>query len=159
MLLHYKAKQSSIESKDGKKKYHPVLVKNEEVISTRKIGEDAAEISSLSPGDMANAAWCLFTVLGRYLRGGYSVRIDGLGTFTLRAKSTGNGVDTPEEVSSSQIKSLRIQFTPEYTRNSFEGTTRAIFQGVKFKRWPGDPTLSGTEPTDPDDGYEQDPNA
>lgn len=159
MLLYYKAQQSSIESKDGKKKYYPVLVKNEEIISIRQLGKDAAEISTLSPGDMANASWCIFTILGRYLRAGYSVRLDNVGTFTLRAKSNGNGVDTPEEVNPSQIKSLRIQFTPEYTRNSFGGTTRAIFEGIKFKRWPGDPTISGKEPTDPDDGYEQDPNA
>ncbi len=163
MILHYKAQQSALASKDGKKKYFPVLVKNDEVITTRQLGADAAEISTLSPGDMANAAWCLFTILGRYLRGGYSVRIDGLGTFTLRAKSGGNGVDTPEEVNPSQIKALRIQFTPEYTRNSFEGTTRAIFQGVKFKRWSGDPTISANKPTNPDDGddggFTPDPNA
>lgn len=160
MPLYYRARQSQLKSKDGKKKWHPCLVKNGEIISTRTLGLEAAEKSSLTTGDMMNAVECLFSSMKRYLQNGYSVRLDGVGTFTLIAKSNGNGVETFEEVNASQISNLRVRFTPEYTRTSFDGTTRALLAGVKFKRWDGE----GAAPTDdnsPGDGGGgwTDPNA
>ena len=44
-----------------------------------------------------------------------TVRLEGLGTFTMIAKAGGKGVVLESKVSSSQIVSLRCQFTPEYT--------------------------------------------
>ena len=70
---------------------------------------------------------------------GFSVSLDELGTFTDIAKTGGRGVKNPEDVNASQIKSMRIQFTPSYKRTPMEGVTRALFRGVEFKRWAGDP--------------------
>lgn len=158
MELNYRAIQSSLESEDHTRKWFPLLVKHKEIISTRQLAIEVAEKSSLTPGDVINSVDGIFGSMARYLKGGYSVRLDGLGTFTLIAKSNGNGVNTPEEVNASQIKTLRVRFTPTYTRNSFNGTTRAMFSDVKFVR------IDKPESTSNDDGGQGgsgsgDPNA
>lgn len=61
-----------------------------------------------------------------------TVRLDGLGTFTMKARTTGKGVESADKVSPNQITVLRCQFTPEYTRSAATGTTRALLQGVQF---------------------------
>lgn len=135
MPLIYKARQSSLESKDGKKKWYPSLVKLGQPVSLVDMADEVSEKSSLTPGDTLSAIRNLMRVMSRHLMNSTSVRLDGLGTFTVVAHSRGNGVDDAEDVNPSQISRLRIRFTPEYTRNSFEGTTRAIFENVKFSKW------------------------
>ena len=51
----------------------------------------------------------------------------------------GNGVATKEEVSSDQITGLRVQFTPDRTRNMSGGYTRALIadEGITFMEWLG----------------------
>lgn len=44
----------------------------------------------------------------RYLLESYTVRLEGLGTFTMKVRSTGKGVDTKEEVSIAQITSVAL---------------------------------------------------
>ena len=61
-----------------------------------------------------------------------SVRLEGLGTFTMKACTQGHGVDQEEEVSPNQVAALRCLFTPEYTRPAAIGTTRALLQGVEM---------------------------
>ena len=63
-----------------------------------------------------------------------SVRLEGLGTFTMKACTQGNGVDQEEEVNPNQVKALRCLFTAEYTRPAAIGTTRALLQGVEFQK-------------------------
>lgn len=41
-----------------------------------------------------------------------SVRLEGLGTFTMKACTQGHGVDQEEEVSPNQVAALRCLFTP-----------------------------------------------
>lgn len=61
-----------------------------------------------------------------------TVRLEGLGTFTMIAKAVGKGVEQESKVSSAQITSLRCQFTPEYTRAANGSATRALTTGVEF---------------------------
>lgn len=61
-----------------------------------------------------------------------TVRLEGLGTFTMKARTSGKGVDAPDKVNPNQITTLRCQFTPEYFRPAAIGTTRALIQGVQF---------------------------
>ena len=52
-----------------------------------------------------------------------TVRLDGLGTFTMKARTRGRGVDKEEEVNPNQVAALLCHFTPEYTRPAAIGTT------------------------------------
>lgn len=133
MPLLYKPIQNTIESKDGKKKWRPTLVKFNKVITTKEVANDLADLSAQSPGDSYNLVRNLGIVLKRYLLNSFSVNLEGLGTFTIVAKSKGNGVDTPEDVKPNQINSLRVQFTPTATRNPNGTLTRNLTEGVTFE--------------------------
>ena len=63
--------------------------------------------------------------------------MDGLGTFTMKARTRGKGVANEKDVNPNQVTALRCQFTPEYTRPAAIGTTRALLQGVEFEKWTG----------------------
>lgn len=139
MAMNYKAFQSVLENQDGEKLWYPVLVKDGGVITLEQIAKRVAEKSSLTEGDVYNSVRCLIGEMNDKLMNGHSVRLDGLGSFTTIAKAGGNGVKTPQEVNASQIKTLRIQFTPTYKRTPMQGITRALFDGVEFQRWIGDP--------------------
>ncbi|NDV60150.1 HU family DNA-binding protein [Bacteroides sp. 519] len=133
MPLLYRPIQNSIESQDGKKKWRPTLVKFNKVITTQKIAQEIADLSAQSPGDVYNLLQNLATVMKRYLLNSFSVNLEGLGTFTIIAKSNGNGVDTAEEVKPTQIKNLRVQFTPTRTRSANGTMTRSMTDGVTFE--------------------------
>lgn len=62
----------------------------------------------------------------------HSVRLEGLGTFTMGIRSRGKGVDTEEKVNPNQITWVHCRFTPEYFRPIAVGTTRALTQGMTF---------------------------
>ena len=149
MSLFYKALRSTLKSKDGIRKYYPRVIKTGGTVETFELASEVAERSSLTPGDMYNALNNLMPVMRRHLLNGCAVNLNGLGTFTIVSKSNGKGVNTEEEVNASQITGLRIRFTPSYTRNNIEGTTRAMFSGVEFRKW-GDKNAK-TEVTNPDD--------
>lgn len=134
MSLFYKSVQSFIASKDGKKKWFPSLVKYGRAIGTRRVARALAARTALNEGDVYNVLVALSPVLFEFLLQSRSVRIEGLGTFTLRASSSGNGVDTAEEVSPNQIKMLRVLFSPEYTRPMGIGKTRTQFLEVEYVR-------------------------
>ena len=68
----------------------------------------------------------------RYLLDCYTVRLEGLGTFTMKVRSQGKGVETEDKVNPNQITSVQCQFTPEYFRPIAVGTTRALTQGLSF---------------------------
>lgn len=131
MPLIYKVFQSQLPTKEGEKLFYPRLIKLGKIVGTQKLGELIAEKSSLTPGDVHNVIRNLMAVMKEQLLNSRTVRLDGLGTFTMIARAGGKGVKTEKEVNSSQIKGLRCQFTPEYTRNS--GTqTRSLVEGVEY---------------------------
>ena len=154
MTLFYKPRQSNIVSKDGVKKWHPRLVKVGKVIDTQKVGELIAEKASLTPGDVHNVIRNLMSVLREQLLNSRTVRLDGLGSFTILANASGRGVNKADDVSASQIGALRVQFTPTSTRSpSTRGATRALFSGVEYQRWTGtEDAETPDEPVDPGAG-------
>ena len=88
-----------------------------------------------------------------------TVRLEGLGTFTMIAKANGKGVELESKVSSAQITSLRCQFTPEYTREANGSATRALTSGVEFvhvKDVAGWFVAADDSGEDPDDGKKPD---
>lgn len=139
MAMNYKAIQSSLKTKEGDQLWYPKLVKEGGTIRTPQIAEIIASMTSLTEGDVYNSVKSLIRVMNDKLMNGFSVSLDELGTFTAIARAGGKGVKDPRDVNASQIKSLRIQFTPSYTRTPMEGVTRALLRGVEFRRWTGDP--------------------
>lgn len=138
MPLDYKAFQSVLATKEGERLWYPTLVKHG-TVTTNYLARRIAEKSSLTPGDIYNVVDGLISEMNDKLMNGLSVNLEGLGTFTAIIKAGGKGVKTPEEVNASQIKTMNIRFTPSYKRTPMQGTTRALYSGVEFKRWSGDP--------------------
>ncbi|KAA6342492.1 hypothetical protein EZS27_009757 [termite gut metagenome] len=134
MTLLYKARQSALKTKDGKKKWYPSLVKVGKVIDTQELGELIAEKSSLSPGDVHNVVRTMMTTIRHELLSSRSVQLDGLGTFTMIAHARGNGVETFEEVNAKQVNRLTVHFSPTYTRNPDGSITRAMYEDVDYER-------------------------
>ena len=138
MPLFYKPLQSNVASKDGKKKWHPRLVKVGKMIDTQKIAELIADKASLTAGDVHNVIRNLMSVMREQLLNSRTVRLDGLGSFTMMANASGKGVLNADDVSPIQIVNLRVQFTPTGIRGiGTGGTTRAMYTGVEYQRWTG----------------------
>ena len=91
----------------------------------------------------------LMTTMRQHLLNSRTVRLDGLGTFTMKARTRGKGVAKEGDVNPNQVTALHCQFTPEYTRPAAIGTTRAMLQGVEFQKWSGKVT---DDKETPDDG-------
>ena len=152
MPLFYVARQSQKETKEGVKLYHLVLKKVGKVVDTQAMATEIAEKSSLTEGDVHNVVRNLMSVMRSHLLNSQSVRLDGLGTFTMKASSKGKGVATAEEVNPNQVTALKCLFTPEYKRPAAIGTTRALLQGVEFQKW--DENLSAGVTDDVEDDEE-----
>ena len=81
---------------------------------------------------MQNVVRNLMSAMREQLLNSRTVRLDGLGTFTMKARTQGRGVESADKVNPNQITALKCQFTAEYTRPAAIGTTRALLQGVQF---------------------------
>ena len=152
MPLFYRAVQSPIANKQGVKTWHLNLVKVGKVVNTQQLGEAIAEKSSLTAGDVQNVVRNLMAVMRAELLNSRTVRLEGLGTFTMKARTQGNGVESADKVGPAQISSLQCHFTPEYTRPAAVGTTRALTQGVEFAYANLMNTKGDEAPTLPDGG-------
>ena len=95
MALFYVARQSQVATKEGEKLYHLTLKKVGKVVETQTMAAEIAEKSSLTEGDVHNVVRNLLSVMRSHLLNSRSVRLDGLGTFTMKASSKGKGVKTP----------------------------------------------------------------
>ncbi|MEG0464741.1 HU family DNA-binding protein, partial [Bacteroides sp.] len=97
MPLFYRAIQSPIADKNGVKKWHLSLVKVGKTVNTKQLADVIAEKSSLTVGDVQNVVTNLMVVMRRELLNSRTVRLEGLGTFTMRVRSNGKGVETAEK--------------------------------------------------------------
>ncbi len=146
MAQLFRAVQSPILNQEGKRLWHPQLVKIGKAVTTQEVARMIAQRSSLSEGDTHNVMRNLPYVLKDLLTSSRSVNIEGLGTFRLSCTSKG-GVETAEEVNANQIKRLRILFSPTFTRNPGEGTTRSMFTGIQYVKY--ETALKNPQATDP----------
>lgn len=78
-------------------------------IEIDQITKEIANISALSRGDVMNVLEALLDVVPKYLSQGYSVKLGNFGTFRLSFSS--KGVEKPEMVDPSLIKSKKIIFS------------------------------------------------
>jgi len=103
--------------------------------NTRDLAKAMARQSMLNEGEVYNMLMNMPFVLKQILSMGYSVKLDGLCTLRLACTARGNGVDTEEEVSSKQIKGLKVIFTPEGTREANQTLTRSLLTGMDYMRY------------------------
>ena len=87
MPLIYKPYQATLANKEGQKLFYPRLVKIGRTVNTQKMAELIAEKASLTAGDVHNVIRNLMSVMREQLRNSRSVRLEGLGTFTMVAKA------------------------------------------------------------------------
>ena len=98
MPLFYYARQSSLATKEGAKLWHLSLKKVGRAVDAQQLAEVIAEKSSLTPGDVHNVIRNLMTVMRSQLLNSRTVRLDGLGTFTMKARTRGKGVSERESI-------------------------------------------------------------
>jgi len=132
--IYFKSWLSPIAGKDGIKRWFPRFIKKKKAVTTVQLARKVSEKCTVTVGDCFNVIYSFFSTVGEELMDGYSVKIDGFGTFTAIANAQGQGVESAKEVNASQIAGIRIRFTPEYTYSKFNGTTRSMFEGVRFER-------------------------
>lgn len=96
-------------------------------IDMKRIAERLVRISTVSKSDVQAVLGDLATVMADYMALGYTVKLDGLGTFYFTAVTNKQGVETKEEVSANQITGVRVRFLPESERkNGNKVLTRAL---------------------------------
>lgn len=96
-------------------------------------------LSDNLPADTHAVLRALPNIMADFMKESRVVHFEGLGWFRYTTVSAGNGIATKEEVSSDQITGLRVQFTPDRTRNMSGGYTRALVadEGITFMEWLG----------------------
>jgi len=99
-----------------------------------------ARESTVSPADVHAVIRALPEVMADFMKESRAVHLEGVGYFRYSILASGNGVAKKEAVSSDQIKGIRVQFTPDRTKNTGgEGYTRALIaeDGLTFMEWLG----------------------
>lgn len=94
---------------EAQEKFYAIPVHGN-VIGLEKLSKRAAAKSSLTKGDCYNVIDNFMDSIMEYLEEGYRVQLGGVGTFRMSLKS--EGAETPEELTSANIKRSRIVFTP-----------------------------------------------
>jgi len=123
-------------TEEGEKLWYPHLVKIGGIVHTQDLAEEIAKMSSLTEGDVHNVVRNLLSCVSKHLKNSRSVQLDGLGTFTLKSQSAGNGVKTPEEVSPKQINYLKVHFTPSYNMvGGGVGKVCPMLAGAEFEKY------------------------
>ena len=120
------------------KKFYPSIQSSGRV-TTREVGEMAAQRSTLSTMDMMAAIESFLAIIPEQLAKGNIVELGDFGNFWLRADTV--GVDTPDEVNVGQIEGVLPRFNPgkEFKK---------VLGGVQFVKAPLPPQPE-PEPTEP----------
>lgn len=107
---------------------------------TEDVAEWLSRMSTVSKGDTYAVLTGLGEVLGEMMETGRSVKLKGVGTFMLTGVARGQGVDTPEEVSSEQFHDLRVRFIPEYRRGRDNKVRKRTIvpRQVEWVEWKGE---------------------
>ena len=127
-MAYFKKTQKKVNGK-----WYPQVVRIGKPVQTKEVANRLADLSALSPGDCYSMLGNLGKVLGEFMNSGRTVKLDGVGTFYYTPDTSGQGVDTAEEVSAKQIKGTRVRFIPETTRGSSnQVTTRSLVSENTF---------------------------
>ena len=136
--------------------WYPRSVTVGKPVETQELANRIARESTVSPADTHAVLRALPNIMADFMKESRAVHFEGLGWFRYTTISSGNGVATKEEVSEKQITGLRVQFTPDRTRNVDGGYTRALIadEGIAFMEWLGKES-DETQVPEEDDGEEE----
>ncbi|MCR9182119.1 MAG: HU family DNA-binding protein [Flavobacteriaceae bacterium] len=109
---------------EAQEKFYAIPVHGN-VIELEKLAKRAAAKSSLTKGDCYNVIDNFMDSIMEYLEEGQRVQLGGVGTFRISLKS--EGAETPEELTSANIKRSRIVFTPGVE-------LKRMLRDVKYKK-------------------------
>lgn len=98
--------------------YYPESVTVGKPVSTMEIANALADRSTVTRADTLAVLTDLGSVMSTYMAQGKSVKLNGLGSFRYTIGAHGQGAETAEEVTTSNIKNVKVTFIPETTRNS-----------------------------------------
>ncbi|MBP1630269.1 MAG: hypothetical protein H6Q15_1162 [Bacteroidetes bacterium] len=109
MSHFYRPNRKLFKTKDGQvqEKYYACATRFSQ-IKTKRVASDIMDLSSLSKGDVLNSLSSLSDVLRSHLSLGHSVKLDGIGTFSISI--TSNPSDDPEKIDARSIKVSKICF-------------------------------------------------
>lgn len=108
---------------DSPKRYYPQIITLGKSVKLPFITEKIHERSSLSKGDIKSCIQNFVDQVKEQLLEGKSVNVDGLGVFSLSAKSKGE--KTAKEVTADSVMSLRICFQANKELKLSKAATRA----------------------------------
>lgn len=111
-MAFYKAR---LQKKSGL--YYPQAVVVGKKVTTKQLGKALSDRSTVTLADTLAVLSELGTVMSTFMAQGRSVALEGLGSFRYTINSQKLGVATENEVSANQIRSVRVRFVPEVTRN------------------------------------------
>ena len=126
--MFYKKSRAKV---GGKYKWFPRACVNKHTVYTQDLGEAISRRWTVTPADVHAVIRSLPEVMSFFMENGNSVHLDGLGSFYYKLSCAGNGVDTPEEVSSEHVLAIRVQFIPE-RRKKCGKYCRALGEGVEL---------------------------
>ena len=141
--------------------WYPRSVTVGKPVETQELANRIARESTVSPADTHAVLRALPNVMADFMKESRAIHFEGLGWFRYTITSAGKGVATKEEVSSDQITGLRVQFTPDRTRNPENGTyTRALIasEGVTFMEWLGKESDETKVPDDEEEDSGESPD-
>lgn len=138
-------------------KYYAQSVTQGKQVTTDKIADRLAEISTVSRGDVYAVLKNLGGVMGEYLAQGKSVKLDGFGSFRFTANAQKQGKNKAEEVDAKCINGVRVQFVQEVSRgNGGRVSQRSIvpdnIEWIKLSAEAVDATEDEEIPNTPDTG-------
>lgn len=108
--------------------YYPQAITVGKQITTAQVAAMLADRSTVTKADALAVLSELGGVMSTFMAQGRSVHLDGLGSFRYTINATKQGVETVEEVSANQIKSIRVRFVPEMTRNADKSVATRTMQ-------------------------------
>lgn len=94
----------------AKEKFYPAPLYHGE-LGFDAMCSEISEKTALTPSEVRGVIDALLTSVPKYMLLGYKVRLEGLGIF--RFTFSGNGKETSDEVSSTDIRAEKIHFTPD----------------------------------------------
>ncbi len=138
--------------------YYPQAVVVGKKVTTKQLGKALSDRSTVTLADTLAVLSELGGVMSTFMAQGRSVHLEGLGNFRYTINAQKQGVEKEDEVSANQIRSIRVRFVPEVTRNMDRTVATRSLQptAVDWMLW-GDQSVKSV--TGPDDETEKDENA
>lgn len=108
--------------------YYPQAITVGKQITTAQVAALLADRSTVTKADALAVLSELGGVMSTFMAQGRSVHLNGLGSFRYTLNTQKQGVEKAEDVSVSQIKSIRVRFVPEMTRNADKSVATRTMQ-------------------------------